>query len=116
VTPEPIEMRAGARIAYCLKLRGIPLRWDSEITVWEPSYRFVDVQRRGPYWRWVHEHRFAEQDDGTPVADHVTYAVLGGRLVQRLFVGPDVRRIFAYRRARLAETFGGEDSRRQVAG
>ena len=106
VTPEPIAMRPGARIAYRLKLHGIPLRWDSEIAVWEPPYRFVDVQRRGPYRRWVHEHTFEEQGGGTLVSDHVRYAVLGGALVERLFVRPDVEKIFAYRREKLIETFG----------
>ena len=57
VTQPPIEMKAGAVIDYQLKLRGIPVRWQSEITVWEPSYRFVDEQRRGPYRVWVHEPR-----------------------------------------------------------
>lgn len=106
VTPTPIEMAAGTQIAYRLSLHGIPLRWDSEITAWEPPYRFVDVQRRGPYRLWEHEHRFTEQGGGTLVTDHVRYAVLGGRLIQRLFVAPDLRKIFAYRRAVLVERFG----------
>jgi ligand-binding SRPBCC domain-containing protein len=111
LTTAPVTMRPGAQIAYRLKLHGIPLRWDSEITVWEPPSRFVDIQRRGPYRRWEHEHRFAEHEGGTLVSDHVTYAVWGGCLVQRLLVGPDVRRIFAYRRARLAEIFGDAPDR-----
>lgn len=108
LTSGPISMQVGTRIAYRLKLHGIPLRWDSEITVWEPPHRFVDVQRRGPYRRWVHEHRFAEHDGGTLASDAVTYAVFGGSLVQRLFVAPDLRKIFAYRRARLTGRFNAE--------
>ena len=106
VTPGPIAMRPGTPIAYRLKLHGIPLRWDSEIAVWEPPHRFVDVQRRGPYRRWVHEHRFEARDGGTLVSDHVRYAVLGGALVERLFVRRDVEAIFAYRRDVLVKTFG----------
>src|SRR5215210_1142135 len=71
LTPAPIAMRAGTEIAYRLKLHGIPLRWDSEIAEWEPPHRFVDVQRRDPYRRWVHEHQFSEHDGGTVVSDHV---------------------------------------------
>jgi ligand-binding SRPBCC domain-containing protein len=108
-TPGPIEMGRGATIAYELRLRGIPLRWQSEIAIWEPPYRFVDVQRRGPYRRWAHEHTFAEQAGGTLVSDHVVYAVPGGILVQRLLVAPDLRRLFRYRQAKLAEIFGGEE-------
>ena len=55
-TPAPIEMKRGARIDYRLKIRGVPARWQSEITVWEPPRRFVDVQRRGPYRQWHHEY------------------------------------------------------------
>ena len=102
----PLEMRAGARIDYRLRVRGLPLRWQSEITAWEPPHRFLDEQRRGPYRLWVHEHTFVERDGGTEVRDRVTYAVPGGWLVERLLVGPDVRRIFAFRRETLARLFG----------
>ena len=105
LTPRPIHMCEGALIDYQLRLRGIPLGWRSEITVWEPPHRFVDEQRRGPYRLWAHEHRFTEVDGGTKVEDRVKYAVLGGSLVARLFVAPDVRRIFDYRQQRLRELF-----------
>jgi ligand-binding SRPBCC domain-containing protein len=105
-TPMPLEMRAGARIDYRLRIRGLPLRWQSEITAWDPPHRFLDEQRRGPYRLWVHEHTFAERDGGTEVHDRVTYAVPGGWLVERLLVGPDVRRIFAFRRETLARLLG----------
>jgi ligand-binding SRPBCC domain-containing protein len=48
LTPGPIQMAAGVRIEYQLRVRGIPIRWQSEISVWEPPHRFVDEQRRGP--------------------------------------------------------------------
>jgi ligand-binding SRPBCC domain-containing protein len=106
LTPRPIAMRQGSRVDYRLRLHGVPLHWQSEITAWEPPYRFVDEQRRGPYRTWVHEHTFAERDGGTDVRDVVRYAVPGGWLADWLFVRRDVRRIFEYRarqlRARLA--------------
>ena len=103
LTPLPIHMCEGALIDYQLRLRGIPLRWRSEITIWDPPYRFVDEQRRGPYRMWSHEHRFEEVEGGTRVADHVTYAVHGGALVRRFFVLPDLERIFDYQQERLPE-------------
>jgi len=105
-TPQPIEMRVGARIDYRLRLHGLPVRWQSEITAWQPPHRFVDEQRRGPYRVWIHEHAFSERDGGTLVADHVRYAVPGGWLVDRLFVRRDLRRIFAYRTDALRKRFG----------
>ena len=89
-TSVPIEMRAGATIDYRLRVRGFPVRWQSEISGWEPPHRFVDVQRRGPYRLCRHEHAFREDDDGTVVFDHVRYRAPGGPLVSRLVVGKDL--------------------------
>lgn len=105
LTPRPIAMGAGTLIEYRLRLHGIPLRWQSEITVWEPPHRFVDEQRRGPYRRWIHEHTFAERDGRCEVRDFVRYRVPFGAAADRLFVRRDVRRIFEYRARRLVEIF-----------
>jgi len=108
LTSAPIEMRPGTLIDYKLRVHGIPLRWRSEISAWEPPFRFIDEQRRGPYRRWIHEHIFEEREGGTLCRDRVRYVVFGGWLVERLFVRRDVERIFAFRRERLLEIFGGE--------
>jgi len=105
VTPGQIEMRVGTLIDYRLKVHGLPIRWRSEITAWEPPHRFVDEQRRGPYRLWAHEHLFASQGTGTVVTDRVRYAVPGGEFLHRLFVKADVERIFAFRRDRLVQMF-----------
>lgn len=99
-------MGPGTIIDYRLRWHGIPLRWQSEITVWEPPHRFVDEQRRGPYRFWRHEHTFSESSGGTVVGDLVEYAVWGGPPVARLFVAPDLERIFSYRHERLKALFG----------
>lgn len=108
LTPLPIEMKPGALIDYRLKLNGVPLRWLSEITVWEPNVRFVDVQQRGPYKKWVHEHRFEKAPGGTKMTDSLEYALpfgLLGILVHRLFVRKKVERIFSHRAESLATFF-----------
>ena len=105
LTPRPIEMKVGALIDYRLRIRGVPIRWQSEITAWQPPHRFVDEQRRGPYRVWHHEHTFVERDGDTLVGDRVRYAVFGGALVERLFVRRDITTIFAYRQKKLTELF-----------
>ena len=104
-TPTPVDMEVGTYIDYRLRFRGFPIEWRSEILVWDPPHRFVDSQIKGPYRKWVHEHKFDERKGGTIASDHVEYSVPGGALVNTLFVRYDVERIFAYRRQRLIELF-----------
>ena len=104
-TPPPIVIQTGTLIDYRLRLHGIPIRWQSEICEWEPPVRFVDRQTRGPYRLWRHEHRFVEQEGGTRAIDHVVYRPPGGTLVNRLFVVPDLRKIFGFRTQKLREIF-----------
>lgn len=105
-TPLPIEMRVGVFIEYRICIHGLPLRWKSEITTWDPPKRFVDEQRRGPYRLWHHEHSFEEKDDGTIVRDFVRYAVPFDFAVHRFLVRPDLGRIFDYRHRKMVELFG----------
>ncbi len=107
ITPAPIEMRQGTRIDYRLRFRGVPVRWHSEITAWDPPHRFVDEQRRGPYRHWIHEHTFETHKGGTLVRDHVDYAVAGGAFLERAFVARDLDRIFEFRSATLRELLEG---------
>jgi len=105
LTPGPIAMAAGALIDYRLRWRGLPIRWRTEIEVWEPTRRFVDRQIRGPYRLWRHEHLFEEHRGGTMVEDKVEYAAIGGRLAHRLVVNRDVETIFNYRHEALDRIF-----------
>lgn len=106
LTPQPIMLQTGALIDYRLRIHGLPIRWQTEITAWEPPHRFVDEQKRGPYRQWIHEHRFTARNGGTQCVDQVRYAVWGGAVINRLFVRRDVEKIFAFRRRKLEETFG----------
>jgi ligand-binding SRPBCC domain-containing protein len=105
ITSAPIVMAPGTRIWYRLRLRGIPISRESEITAWEPPHRFIDEQWHGPFRLWKHQHRFAERKGGTDVSDHLDHAVGGGSIVNILFIAPDVRRIFEYRNRILTELF-----------
>lgn len=103
LNPPPITMGVGTKIDYQMKLHGIPMRVQCEITTWHPPYAFVDIQRKGPYRGWVHTHTFFETDIGTIVGDEVEYAVPGGDLVNRMFIRPDIEKIFEFRTQKLQE-------------
>jgi ligand-binding SRPBCC domain-containing protein len=116
LTPGRIEMSSGVIIDYRLKLHGLPLRWRSKITVWDPPHRFVDVQLRGPYAEWVHTHTFAEEHGGTLVNDHVQYRLWGPplltRVINTLLVAPDTKRIFEFRHHTLEDLFDAKGQAR----
>jgi ligand-binding SRPBCC domain-containing protein len=95
----------GTTIDYKLRVHGLPLRWRSLIRSWDPPFRFVDEQLRGPYRSWVHQHSFRATDEGVVMGDRVDYGVLGGALIHGLFVRRDLARIFDYRRECLERLF-----------
>jgi ligand-binding SRPBCC domain-containing protein len=107
LTPDPIEMGVGTFIQYRLRLRGVPVRWDTVIQAWDPPRRFVDVQVRGPYRVWHHVHELEPRDGGRAalMRDTVHYAVgFGGlgEVARRAVVGRALDAIFDYRAAALA--------------
>ena len=117
LTPLPVQMRAGARIDYRIRIRGWPVTWKTEITAWEPPLRFVDEQIRGPYRLWRHEHTFTPENDGTRMVDRVEYLVplgssFAGNLIHRWWVRPELERIFGFRRERLSNLFGSDTHKR----
>ena len=102
-------MRAGLTIDYRIRpLLGIPIRWRTEISSYEPPTHFIDTQARGPYRRWEHTHNFSAVDGGTLIEDHVVYELpLGplGEIVHRLFVRAELRKIFRHRARTIAGIF-----------
>ena len=105
LTPPPIALQPGCLIDYQIRLHGIPIQWQTEISSWDPPHSFTDRQLRGPYKLWEHLHTFEEVEGGTLTTDHVEYRAIGGRLANWLMVERDLRKIFDYRRRRMIELF-----------
>jgi ligand-binding SRPBCC domain-containing protein len=102
LTPSPVTMAEGCVIDYRIRLFGLPLRWRSLISSYDPPYFFVDQQLEGPYRYWRHEHQFESADGGTWFVDHVYYRLpplpsAVERIVHGAYVGPYLKQIFDYR-------------------
>ena len=95
------RMRAGLEIGYRIRpLFGIPIRWLTRISEFEPPHGFRDIQLRGPYRRWDHVHRFESVPGGTLVHDHVSYELSEGPVgaaLHRLVIRNELTWIFLYR-------------------
>jgi len=105
----PHALSNGAVVDLRMSWLGVPVRWRAFIREWDPPYRFVDVQVRGPYARWEHRHRFLEERGGTWVEDRVTYQLpLGplGRAAHALLVRRQIAALWRHRTRRLGELVG----------
>lgn len=96
----PTDLNIGSLIRYRLRWHGVPIRWTTEISDWNPPHGFVDRARSSPYTLWNHKHSFASDGEGTMMRDRVTYALplaVFGRLAHWALVKRDVEAIFDFR-------------------
>jgi uncharacterized protein (TIGR01777 family) len=109
-TPAPVEMGRGTRIEYRLRPGPVPLSWRALIEVWEPQRLMIDLQEKGPYRCWWHEHHFRPDGGATLMEDRVyfvsPFGVIGAA-AGRFMVMPALRRIFRFRAQAMRLRFPG---------
>jgi ligand-binding SRPBCC domain-containing protein len=110
-TPQPIDIRKGTLIDYQLKLRGVPIKWKTEISVWNPPFEFVDRALKSPYRQWIHRHTFTEiEKNKTLINDEVKYrlpfAPFGDLF--HFYVRKELNYIFDFRQKAVAEILQNE--------
>lgn len=108
-SPTPIHMGYDASIDYTISFAGIPLKWRTRIVDWTPPRQFIDLQVRGPYAMWHHQHTFEQVEGGVECVDRVLYKVPGGpmgRVMNWLGVQNQLRQIFSFRQKAIAEKLG----------
>ena len=107
-TLSPIRMETGQIIDYNIKIKGFPLRWRSLISSYDPPYRFIDEQIRGPYSKWHHTHTFTKENGGTKIDDQIEYSLpfgLLGRITHSIWIKKDLEKIFEYRSKTIEKVF-----------
>ena len=110
IQTEDAEQLAGSGSEIVVSFRLFPhlpfrMTWVSRIVEFEIDQYFVDVQTGGPFKFWRHRHEFLPSDrnglPGTTIRDIVEYEIgfgPAGDLADRTFVGPQLRRTFAFRK------------------
>jgi ligand-binding SRPBCC domain-containing protein len=111
---------AGEGTKFVASYRALPffsfrIRSEVEIVGFVMNEFFADVQTRGPFRSWHHRHEFASETrggvPGTHLRDLMEYEV-GieplGSAVNALFIGPQMRRTFAYRQVAVERIFGSQ--------
>jgi ligand-binding SRPBCC domain-containing protein len=108
-TAEPVVIGPDALLDYTISWMGVPVRWRTKIIDWDPPRQFTDLQVRGPYALWHHQHTFREVEDGVECTDRVIYRVpvpLVGRVVHAAVVRKQLLEIFRHRRKVIGESLG----------
>ena len=87
------------------------MEWITVIEDWNPPFKFIDTQKKGPYKFWHHTHEFIPFAGGTLVVDRVRYrlplGIFGGVVAGNL-VKKDIQGIFSFRRKYFFENFEKE--------
>lgn len=118
--PRWTGIAAGDDTRVTISARPFPLSpvrmpWEAQIEDFRWNEGFCDVQLRGPFRYWRHCHSVSDVNSpetglpGTLLRDGVEYELplnSGSDLVDRLFVKPQMEKMFAYRQKRTAELLG----------
>ena len=113
ILTEGLQMKRGAEIDYEFRWLGVPMRWKTVITEYDPPFGFVDKALKSPYVLWHHRHTFRKEDEGTMVGDRIDYILpFGpfGQAIHSLVVANQLKQIFDYRQKAIIELLGGTAS------
>ncbi len=100
IVQAPTSLATGTRVILRQWLGPIPLTIESEHIACNPGRSFVDRMVRGPFHKWVHEHRFEHiHETASWLVDDVDYSLPLEPLSLAMgsFVHARVERMFAWR-------------------
>ena len=107
VSSIPKVMFNGLIVEYRIRIPWFGVHtWVAEIKHIREKYSFVDEQRIGPYTFWYHYHQIDAEEGRIKLTDRVYYQVpygLLGKVLHFFIIRKTLKRIFAYRKEKLAE-------------
>jgi ligand-binding SRPBCC domain-containing protein len=87
----------------------IAVMWEARIIRVVPGRLLEDVQERGPFLKWRHQHRFAADGDESLLTDVVSFRLLPtlvGEFLEYLLIRPTIIGMFAYRHRKTRAILG----------
>ncbi|QEG40278.1 TIGR01777 family oxidoreductase [Roseimaritima ulvae] len=97
------QITVGSRVRLKAKVCGLPIKYTAKHTVYDPPHHFQDVQEKGPFAGWCHDHRFdAVSASQSRLTDHLEYRIpLGplGKLLGSRMARNQLEAMFRYRHA-----------------
>lgn len=109
LTPAPITIKQDSLLDYTIRWAGLPIRWRTRIIDWSPPHQFIDLQIKGPYTLWHHQHTFTPSSEGVVCTDRVIYKVpvpVIGRVMNALMIRRQLLGIFRFRREVIGRELG----------
>ena len=107
---DEVPMEQGSEVELKISKFGIGIKWKIKILHLEPPNLISDLQEKGPFKHWLHNHRFEKTERGTLMTDEIFFmpplGVLGIPLVP--FIKLNLNNMFEYRHKRMKEIFGNE--------
>jgi ligand-binding SRPBCC domain-containing protein len=109
ITKPDVKIANDTLLDYTIRWMGASVKWRTRIIDWSPPRQFIDLQIRGPYVLWHHQHMFEPADEGTNCRDRVIYRLpmgILGRAAHAAVVKRQLLEIFRFRRKVIAEHLG----------
>lgn len=104
--------REGDRQEFTLGIGPLKVRWTAKVTRFVEGRLLEDVQERGPFLRWRHQHRVsAAPGGGSVLTDAVAFRAIPtpvGEFAEWLLVAPGIAAMFAWRHWRTRRLLDGQ--------
>lgn len=97
---EPKASEVGDLQVLRFGFASLGLTWHARVTQVVPGLLLEDVQERGPFRKWRHQHRVAEAPDGSELTDAVSFRLFptpAGEFLEYLLVRPLLLGMFIVR-------------------